>query len=73
MAASSLLPEDKLASAASSESSTTSALTAYFFFVDARDDEGAIEAKSSRASVNSRLGHSPPSGWGRKHRAMSKI
>jgi hypothetical protein len=73
MAASSLLPEDKLTSAASYESSTTSALTAYFFFVDARDDEGATEAESSRASVNSRPGHSPPSGWGRKHRAMSKI
>jgi hypothetical protein len=59
IAASSLSPEDKLASAASSESSTTSALAAYFFFVDARDDEGAMEAESSRASVNSRPGHSP--------------
>jgi hypothetical protein len=73
MAASSLSPEDKLASVASFESSTTSALTAYFFFVDARDDEGATEVESSRASVNSRPGHSPSSGWGGKHRAMSKI
>jgi hypothetical protein len=73
MAALSLSPEDKLASAASSESSTTSALTACFFFVDARDDEGATEAESCRASVNSRPGHFPSSGWGGKHRAMLKI
>jgi hypothetical protein len=73
MAASSLSPADKLASAASSESSTTSALTTYFFFVDARDDEGPTEVESSRASMNSRPGHSPSSGWGGKHQAMSKI
>jgi hypothetical protein len=64
IAISSLSLEDKLASAASSESSTTSLLAACFFFVDAHDDEGATEAESSRALVNSRPGHSPSSGWG---------
>jgi hypothetical protein len=52
---------------------TTLALMTFFFFIDTRDDEGATEVESSKASVNSRPGHSPSLGWGGKHRAISKI
>jgi hypothetical protein len=64
IAASSSSQEEKLPSATSSESSTMSAPVACFFFAGPHGGEGATEADSSGALMNSRPGYSPSSGWG---------
>jgi hypothetical protein len=57
-------PEEKWVSPRSYKSSTMSVSTTCLFLADVRDGEGAAEADSSRASVKSRPGYSPSSGWG---------
>jgi hypothetical protein len=62
--ASSSSPEDKLVSPRSSKSSMMSMSMTCLFLADVHDGEGAAEADSSEASVKSRPGYSPSSGWG---------